>query len=669
MKRKTKKRVLPGTWFYGVGAFVVGLLALAGCSTDEPGGPDDGLVAVEFTASVGGAALPQGRSTDGAQTRGPAGGGANDPQTYTGTTSTGVPYRDFTDADGFEMRAFYPGGASRQSEIAGASTGTSTVGGSAPGTRTTDGGDSWAAGDQVGMFMVSTGGTLPGGILSVGGTTADNRLYNVNPGTGALTPDDAGALYYPQSGNVDFIAYYPHTGTAGTGSGQIDNYIYHLTVDGQTDEAAQNGLDVLYAKADNGGFGYTKSKTPVDLQFGHVLSKVTLNVSAGDGIEATGIQGMTRSAVEFRGMPGTATLDLQNGGITAGSTGIFNPAKASAPFGSADATFTALVVPQAANAYTGRTVVFTLAGVADPLTWTIPDTEAFEAGQHYIYPVSVTLNGISVGIPTINQWTPNPNTDGSGEAEIITPPFEGKLIKAGTFQMGSPVTEPNRSSNETLHAVTLTKDFYMGKYPVTFTEYDAFCDATSRTKPNDGGWGRGDRPVIYVSWDDAVAYCEWLSQTTGMTVRLPTEAEWEYACRGGQTESLPFGIGNGKYLDGDMANINGRYIYDMDDNGHKDLGSGYGTYLGQTSAVGQYDPNGYGLYDMHGNVFEWCSDWYGIYDSGSVTDPTGPDAGINRVLRGGSWSNDAQVCRSAYRSSTNPDYAYYNCGFRVVFVP
>lgn len=147
---------------------------------------------------------------------------------------------------------------------------------------------------------------------------------------------------------------------------------------------------------------------------------------------------------------------------------------------------------------------------------------------------------------------------------------------------------------------------------------------------------------------------------------LPTEAQWEYACRGGK-ENLPFGIGDGKKLTGDMANFNGNYPYDYDNGGHQ---NGMGTYLEKTTPVGSYPyANGYGLYDMHDNVLEWCSDWHSGYSANSVTDPAGPATGFYRVLRGGSWYSHAQYCRSAYRYYGNPDFASRDFGFRVVFVP
>ncbi|MBP7077398.1 MAG: SUMF1/EgtB/PvdO family nonheme iron enzyme [Bacteroidales bacterium] len=236
-------------------------------------------------------------------------------------------------------------------------------------------------------------------------------------------------------------------------------------------------------------------------------------------------------------------------------------------------------------------------------------------------------------------------------------------IKGGTFTMGSPSSEADRGSDETQHQVTVS-DFYMGKYEVTFEQYDAFCTATGRTKPSDQAWGRGKRPVINVSWNDATAYCEWLSRQTGKNYRLPTEAEWEYACRAGTSNtevtrsvevSTPFNTGN--CLSTSQANYNGNYPYGS---------CSKGEYRQKTLPVGSFSANAYGLYDMHGNVWEWCSDWYGDYSTGAQTNPKGAAQGSARVDRGGGWSYYALHCRSARRDYIGPSYSFNFLGFRLV---
>jgi formylglycine-generating enzyme len=210
---------------------------------------------------------------------------------------------------------------------------------------------------------------------------------------------------------------------------------------------------------------------------------------------------------------------------------------------------------------------------------------------------------------------------------------------------------------------------------VTFEEYDAFCEATGREKPNDEGWGRGDRPVINVSWYDAVAYCNWLSEQDGFTevytikgktvtvdwnadgYRLPTEAEWEYAAREGGRKVR---FGNGKDI-ADPEEINF--------NAHKNYQKSYsidGKYRKQTVPVGSLNsPNALGLHDMSGNVYEWCWDWYGAYPSTPETDPKGPDSGSYRVPRGGSWYSYPQNVRVAYRNDYAPGFRGNDIGFRL----
>ena len=209
-------------------------------------------------------------------------------------------------------------------------------------------------------------------------------------------------------------------------------------------------------------------------------------------------------------------------------------------------------------------------------------------------------------------------------------------IPAGTFMMGSPASEVDRSDNESQHEVSLSA-FKMSAYEVTFAQYDAFCEVTKREKPSDEGWGRGKRPVINVSWDDATAFAKW------MGCRLPTEAEWEYACRAGST--APFHTGEN--LKTNQANYN----YDHDTS---------------TLAVASFAANVWGLYDMHGNVWEWCRDWRGDYPSTSQSNPTGPTEGSDRVGRGGSWDDDALDCRAAYRYDCAPDFRDSYIGFRLV---
>ncbi len=262
------------------------------------------------------------------------------------------------------------------------------------------------------------------------------------------------------------------------------------------------------------------------------------------------------------------------------------------------------------------------------------------------------------------------------------------FIKGGTFLMGSPDSEVDRIKNETQHQVKVS-DFFMAKYTVTVAQFETFVrESRYQTDADKGGgsniwtgkeWQKKSdanwkcnvngeeqqdkqHPVIHVSWNDATAYWNWLSKKLNAIVRLPTKAEWEYACRAGTT--TPFHTGAN--LITEQANYDGNYPYKKNPKGK---------YLQKTTPVGSYPSNAWGLYDMHGNVYEWCLDWYdgNYYDAckkqGIVENPAGPETGSFRVLRGGGWIIGAQGCRSADRRSYSPADRGSYVGFRLVFVP
>lgn len=222
------------------------------------------------------------------------------------------------------------------------------------------------------------------------------------------------------------------------------------------------------------------------------------------------------------------------------------------------------------------------------------------------------------------------------------------VVPPGSFTMGSPPSEQGRDSDEgPQHAVTISRQFAAGKYEVTFDEWDACVREGGCYNPSDGGWGRGRRPVINVSWNDAKQYVEWLSRKTGQRYRLLTESEWEYVARAGTTTAFSFGSS----ITPQQANYDTKVSY---------AGSPVTTSRGQTAPVGSYALNAFGLHDVHGNVWEWTEDcWNGSYN-GAPSDGnawTSGDCG-RRVLRGGSWGNDPRWLHSAYRLR-------YDSGFRV----
>jgi len=217
------------------------------------------------------------------------------------------------------------------------------------------------------------------------------------------------------------------------------------------------------------------------------------------------------------------------------------------------------------------------------------------------------------------------------------------FIKPGTFMMGSPSNEKERSNEEKQHQVTLTKGFYMQTTEVTQSQWQAVMGSNPSRFKGD------DLPVEQVSWNDIQEFIGKLNRTdSGNRYRLPTEAEWEYAARAGSTTRFSFG---------DDESRLGEYAWYI------------GNSVSQTHRVAQKKQNSWGLYDMHGNVWEWVQDWKGDYPSGSVTDPKGLSNGSNRVLRGGSWYNRAGYCRSAHRFRFRPVYRFLNGGFRLVLLP
>jgi uncharacterized protein (TIGR02996 family) len=247
------------------------------------------------------------------------------------------------------------------------------------------------------------------------------------------------------------------------------------------------------------------------------------------------------------------------------------------------------------------------------------------------------------------------------------------LIPAGTFFMGSLVGEEDTESDEyPRHEVEITRPFFLAACPVTQEQFEQVTgkNPSHFSRSGDGKNSVKKRstkqfPVDTVPWEEAAAFCAAMSklpaeQQAGHTYRLPTEAEWEYACRGGAIRHSPFHFGHS--LSSNQGNFDGNYPHG---------GSAEGPYLNRPSPVGSYSTNAFGLFDMHGNVYEWCVDWYdaGYYKKSPKRDPRGPKKGSSRVLRGGSWVSIADRCRSACRGEYAPDVLNNFIGFRVCCSP
>jgi sulfatase modifying factor 1 len=277
--------------------------------------------------------------------------------------------------------------------------------------------------------------------------------------------------------------------------------------------------------------------------------------------------------------------------------------------------------------------------------------------------LAATLAGI-FGCGSQEKDPPKPVAIGNPQAQekdppkiIVTDPTKPAVtnslcmkfawIPPGTFMMGSPKEETGRDllkTDETQHKVTLTKGYYMGVYTVTQEQWKKImCKNPSFLK------GEKNLPVENISWDDCQEFIKKLREKDKKPYRLPTEAEWEYACRAGTTTAFHFG----PTISTDQANYYG--------DGKK------GINRKKTTPVGSFPANAWGLHDMHGNVWQWCDDWLGDYPQKDVVDPQGADNGKFRVLRGGSWYDSPVYCRSALRNGLEPGYRHFNFGLRVCF--
>jgi formylglycine-generating enzyme required for sulfatase activity len=253
---------------------------------------------------------------------------------------------------------------------------------------------------------------------------------------------------------------------------------------------------------------------------------------------------------------------------------------------------------------------------------------------------------------TISDWSV-PFLFTTGTDSVVQINFELIQVEGSSFSLGNESGDPDEKP---IHIVSLNS-FNISKYEVTFDQYDLFCEATGRTKPTDNGWGRGNRPITNVSWNDANDFCQWVSNQTGKTVRLPTEAEWEFAAKGGK-------LSNGfLYSGGDSLN---------------ETSWNFSNSVGQTHPVGTKKGNELGIFDMSGNVWEWCSDWYNenYYSLSPNVNPMGSINGSQKVIRGGSWASftvpggEGEIvvngCRVSDRGSSSPSLKGADFGFRCV---
>jgi formylglycine-generating enzyme required for sulfatase activity len=424
------------------------------------------------------------------------------------------------------------------------------------------------------------------------------------PSAQSVTVGDPVTLTVAASGTAP-LSYQWYSGTSST---TVTTLIPGASLDFYTPSTASAGTTYYAVTVSNGtGTPATSSPVAVTVSAAPVAPSITTppgSLTVTEGQPATFTVAATGSA--------TLSYQWQENGVNVGTD---------------SATYT-FALPL--NSHSGDSITVTVSNAAGSATSTA---------------VTLTVNPLLV-------------TLASSMPLNLTP------IAAGTFTMGSPASDPDYVSDETQHKVTISQNFYMGTCLVTQAQWQEVMG-------NNPSHFTGDlqRPVELVSWNDIAttttspAYTCFLDRLnaemsticpncpSGYVFRLPTEAEWEYACRAGTTTRFYWG----DYTDSDTTIKNFAWYNNNSGN--------------TTHPVGMLLPNAWGLYDMAGNVWEWCQDWYGSYDSGPDTDPVGPTSGSFRVYRGDGWANEGDFCRSAFRVYHSPVDSYYDLGFRVVLAP
>lgn len=507
----------------------------------------------------------------------------------------------------------------------------------------------WEDGDEIGIFAVQANRPL---------AASDNYIHNAKltySSANGGTWTQAEPLYWPTNAEnmqvLDFYAYYPYNASATDPS----NIAFNVQADqsGAADGKSNYSLSDLLTAKTTGIHKGSDGKVP--LMFSHALAmvQVTLDNSAGS------IDPNEEVVVTLRDVKTKAMLDF---GAIDGTPGSGVPTPQS---GNDAVNIKMYRLEQPADADYRTT--FTFRAV-------VPVQEVAKASRLFrISNDELLLDGSELTEKLAMK---------AGQAEAFTQTLPRYIhtvkIKAGKFPMGSPDNESDRNTDETLHEVTLTKDFRMSKCEITNAQFAVFLNDQgigengegnvssegtkkliydSSTQPDDNHWGvtwdgmkwvpeegYANHPVIYVTWYGAKAYADWAGGA------LPTEAQWEYACRAGTTTPWSFG---------GTADDIGDYAWFIVNSG--------GTY-----PVGTKRPNKWGLYDMHGNVNELCADWYDkdYYNQNiNWTDPTGPGSSLTdaRVKRGGAWNDLPKYCRSALRRISDPVNAKFDTGFRIVF--
>lgn len=548
------------------------------------------------------------------------------------------------------------------------------------------GGTTWDEDDEIGIFMLKSGGDLaePTDVVySNYGYKVSEETTDAKDNLTAIGGDicmEGGTAY-------DFVAYYPWIST-----GLTDGHKYEISLADQYNLKKGSDHDLLYADTTRTDL----RSNSITLKFNHKLSNITLNVTRGKGVD---VDDYKNKFAVVSGMPTTATFDLSDGKTFTDLDDVADIK--SARVDEDGDTYEVMIIPQpTGNVYQGRMISFEVSG--KDYLWAIPDGFVYESGKRYTYKFILTTGGLELdGDVTISDWIkPDDDLDlPGGNAVDILEDIKNNAIAVFTPTTDDPsVTFPmghqTAYTNNPIHNVTLTKGFKMSKYQITTAEYCEFLNVNRmageacRAGGTDGyfsvydedgnelvrsssaaptsNWGINwnsskkkwepasgaeKKPVSRVTWYGAKAFCEWIGG------RLPSEAEWEYACKAGAPASAEYGMGDGVQITEDNLINYAWYQVNNTPDGPKN--------------VGEKLPNAWGLYDMHGNVWEWCEDWYDKdFCNDDATDPVNTDnatASTNRVVRGGNYNSPATGCRSAIRGNNVPAGVDANRGFRVVF--
>jgi formylglycine-generating enzyme required for sulfatase activity len=498
------------------------------------------------------------------------------------------------------------------------------------------------------------------------GFQVDLRLNLENAGMGRAITDYLGRLS-TNSDNEGFFWY------AGHGV-QIDGENYLVPVD----IAAQDKTDLIY-----GSYPLNRLLQSLEQTAHNKLNVVILDACRENPFRtiAGSSRGLSRGLVTVEHPPQDLFMMFSTAPGSVAADG--DPGKRNSPFAEAFLKYmdSPEILSVVASLVTRETMQIT-GGKQRPF-----QNGSIVSEIYYSLNPQAPPAGTLAAVPLVNSAVERPAPVPDGFA----------AIRGGTFQMGSPGSEPDRDDDTEIQHRVSVSNFYMKAREVTVKEFREFVNAAAyvTTAEKSGGgyvlnfwtnawelrtganWKnpgieqRDNHPVVMVSWFDAAAYCNWLSERDGLepaytingeTVtwnsektgyRLPTEAEWEYACRAGSSGAFNTGV----TISTDQANFNGK----LNNSNTNSL------YRERTTPAGSFGPNAWGLYDMHGNVWEWCWDWNSDYPAGATQqDPAGPAQGTERINRGGGWSSSSGTIRSAYRSYDTPATSGNNLGFRIV---